>query len=928
EASSVLAQAVCTLKSIVSANKSPKEDEGETLNSDQPQVAVTHTTLTVMEAPTDNKRKSRYIHIDVDRRPVAEEDRKRVSDLIEGFEKKKQVYDEARMEAKKQKNRGRSKSTREAKALEKQVKKEYNCLRMAGIKATFAKIRERIQGTKADESIQNDNAEEGADFKKEEEVSDVDAKLLQLDESQTKLFIAVLSEECALARRSMIGTVALLQEIAGYLMERLATAQAACTLPGYVLSDTESSKADLKEFLNKTFMEAYSGDERKLWNILVEMGLYMHFDLCKSEMDIAFSDLIQNLLKLLYSAEDTESEKARRKILLKYQAYVLKIEFREATRDRPKRESASKSYEEGMYSEKGAGDSTEVEHDEETKQREREPGTKQASLEIIYSHGRIFTQARMEAFPEDVRDYMGYNLGSILMSELIRSVQGELKWGNKTKYHWDFRRHPEFVRLFSQDTISEPAISFAPAGRTTVRPIEVPMPSKNLYFLAMTETGPVLLGKEKQPDQRMFHNAKRYGQDLKYVTRLPPKESKSHIGAVTTVFAHFIYRDVHILLELPHEATATIPNDPYLAGVFGRMCISINFADQLVARLPWKIKEINDIENSQVEEQRIEENKKAEQQKYSSKVKGRLKKPMRKHRPERNKRQTPTEEIVFEDPDVAITFYLKTTKSNKTTLPDTPLARLIIKDFEEDGYCCFGHDVKVIPAGRGRYRHCNMAAADPGVKQPLTIATEKGDIFVFGEGLAAFQNYVHGRLAALESEISNQLNEDPEVKALYAEIELVKQHLRDKPGVIDSKAFKEAKEKENALLSKIGILKEEKRRKFSSLWDLHCQAKQLREELKARIAKLQDEISNFCAIFELFIIPEFDTKSIVSRKMSLDKGSKTPLVWFSHERLRKLIIQKVEANGGTVLAHAETQPGLSSDGKKGLIAISSAVPST
>ncbi|KAJ3111691.1 hypothetical protein HDU96_005444, partial [Phlyctochytrium bullatum] len=217
----------------------------------------------------------------------------------------------------------------------------------------------------------------------------------------------------------------------------------------------------------------------------------------------------------------------------------------------------------------------------------------------------------------------------------------------------------------------------------------------------------------------------------------------------------------------------------------------------------------------------------------------------------------------------------------------------------------------VTPAGRGTLRY-GAVALDLGARKPVTAVSEKGDIFECGERLVAFLRFGNDELAAKQQYISQKCNEDSEVAQLYEALEHFKAELPPLPQRPEDEeewreAWRRKIKRENDMLKEIAEVKKRIEDGNEVLRRIREDEVSLRQKMKARIARFQDEISNFFSAFDLVIIPPLETQRLVSNKKpkQLDGMSKSVLVTFSHTRLVERIKERVTKAGGRVLMTTE-----------------------
>ncbi|KAJ3118892.1 hypothetical protein HDU96_006543, partial [Phlyctochytrium bullatum] len=246
----------------------------------------------------------------------------------------------------------------------------------------------------------------------------------------------------------------------------------------------------------------------------------------------------------------------------------------------------------------------------------------------------------------------------------------------------------------------------------------------------------------------------------------------------------------------------------------------------------------------------------------------------------------------------------------RSTLPATEQTERWAEDIQR-GYRCFGKDIKVTPAGRGTLRY-GAVALDLGARKPVTAVTEKGDIFDCGERLVAFLRFGNAELAAKQQYISQKCNEDSEVERLYAALEQFKAELPPLPQQTEDEEewrekWRRKMAREDEMLKEIAEVKKRIEDGNEVLRRIREDEVILRQKMKARIARFQDEISNFFTAFKLVVIPPLETQRLVSndKPNHIDGMSKTILVTFSHTRLVELIKEKVSKAGGRVLLTTE-----------------------
>ncbi|KAJ3103346.1 hypothetical protein HDU96_009293, partial [Phlyctochytrium bullatum] len=239
----------------------------------------------------------------------------------------------------------------------------------------------------------------------------------------------------------------------------------------------------------------------------------------------------------------------------------------------------------------------------------------------------------------------------------------------------------------------------------------------------------------------------------------------------------------------------------------------------------------------------------------------------------------------------------------RATLPGTDQTEKWVEDIQR-GYRCFGKDIKVTPAGRGTLRY-GAVALDLGAWKPVTAVTEKGDIFDCGERLVAFLRFGNAELAAKQQYIS-------EVEQLYTALEQFKAELPPLPQQTEDEEewrekWRRKMEKESEMLKEIAEVKKRIEDANEVLRRIREDEVILRQKMKARIARFQDELSNFFTAFKLVVIPPLETQRLVStdKPNQLDGMSKTILMSFSRTRLVELIKEKVSKAGGRVLLTTE-----------------------
>ncbi|KAJ3110822.1 hypothetical protein HDU96_006259, partial [Phlyctochytrium bullatum] len=436
------------------------------------------------------------------------------------------------------------------------------------------------------------------------------------------------------------------------------------------------------------------------------------------------------------------------------------------------------------------------------------------------------------------------------------------------------------------------------------------------------------------------------------VVNIPPIDDTSSFGKINKICTSVFYRDVKFFLEIPLEKKISVPKtETGLLRTFGGMYLYVNIYDELVCEVVWKVEDGRVPKSMEVD--MVEESNHTTVDKMDVDTRMELEEGLPGKKPKRTLRQlretscfgrvvNRLEDSVTnsvqdqEEKERVLTWfelclphihaeverarrqYLKDVKNVivkqpfdlhtlKATLPDTPMARSMAAEFEK-GKCCFGRDVKVLPAGRGRGNvDGGILVYDPGVVHPVTAANEKGDLFFFGDSFSRFQRDARGKISKYQSEIDKRLDEAPEIIALQAKIAQVDEDRKNHQGPYDSNKFKEDEGKKAKLLSEIGHLKVVLQGKFPETRELHQHILRLRAEVKARSTRFMDEFSNFCCAFGTIVAPAFDTKSVSSkrRKTQLDKESKDLLKSINHEGLLKRIKQKVEASGGVVIVTSE-----------------------
>ncbi|KAJ3107670.1 hypothetical protein HDU96_007838, partial [Phlyctochytrium bullatum] len=224
-----------------------------------------------------------------------------------------------------------------------------------------------------------------------------------------------------------------------------------------------------------------------------------------------------------------------------------------------------------------------------------------------------------------------------------------------------------------------------------------------------------------------------------------------------------------------------------------------------------------------------------------------------------------------------------------------------------------GHDVTYVPSGRGAV-DAKILSIDPGERVFVTAVDEKGNAYQFGKQLGAFMNYANHQSAARQHFIDAELEKDPRF-AREREEEIEWDWIKKELGAYDTpmgqrERWDWIRKEMDECVREIGQLKadlETNDSKYVKLKHYRKEIKQLHDVMRVKKIRLQDEISNFCCTFDLVIIPKFDTKGVISRNRAkgLCKRAKTNLNRFSHEKLLKLIRQKVEAVGGQVLVTSE-----------------------
>ncbi|KAJ3111135.1 hypothetical protein HDU96_005942 [Phlyctochytrium bullatum] len=220
----------------------------------------------------------------------------------------------------------------------------------------------------------------------------------------------------------------------------------------------------------------------------------------------------------------------------------------------------------------------------------------------------------------------------------------------------------------------------------------------------------------------------------------------------------------------------------------------------------------------------------------------------------------------------------------------------------------FGSDVRVVYGGRGGVDERKRLSVDIGLQTLATVMADNGNTYYFGEDLWRFMCFVNDEKAFIQSQVDKRLDNLDCVRKKRVEIE---EKLNKLTGFPNSQEEWDAWVKNlNKLHEELGKMKVRESENDAELLAWKANVKRMDTEVKDRITRLIDEISNFCCEYKLVIIPTYkNASSTKSRDSNIFRGAqgsdKSNRVRFDHGRLLQEITWKTWAAGNQVLVGTE-----------------------
>ncbi|KAJ3095413.1 hypothetical protein HDU96_001184 [Phlyctochytrium bullatum] len=215
-------------------------------------------------------------------------------------------------------------------------------------------------------------------------------------------------------------------------------------------------------------------------------------------------------------------------------------------------------------------------------------------------------------------------------------------------------------------------------------------------------------------------------------------------------------------------------------------------------------------------------------------------------------------------------------------------------------------DVRVIKSGRADDLKQKTLSIDTGIKTFITGVQDNGDAFFLGEDLSAFMRYAQDRVSEIQSTISRELDQHPEVVSVYDDINRRLEDLKNNSQSMEDRDFLKKYQEINQQKRKLALKKKSLLRRNPRLCELELTADHLRQMVRKRRDAFYQEVLAFCSQYHVILYPKVDTAQRTSRNQHWQQRSlKSIMTMFSHETLLKLIKEDARANGRTVVETSE-----------------------